>query len=263
MHRPTTVLLRQGTALLVALLGASPGNAAVDCIAWSEVQDGEVPVALAALTEELTELADRYAFIDEALERTQPGLCLSDEMSTAHGFYEVATNRIAVDTRLSAGLQVAILLHELRHLWQFSSGNCPAQTLAMDQYGLGILALEADASVASLHIAWEMQNAARDGVWAALAAWPTQTDIAETYALAVTEGGDARRAATAAFAQWYASDRRVHSYFYSACSGYLDRQDAEKLIPSYDVLGPGFYEALCVLPDGRPYDCGPPPGLDP
>lgn len=262
-HGPVTGLLRRATAFLIALLAASPGTAAMDCIAWSEVQGGEVPEALDGIAREVTELADRYAFIADALERTRPALCLSDEMSTAHGFYEVETNRIAVDTRLPAALRTAILLHELRHLWQFGAGVCPTQALAMDQYGLGILALEADASVASLHIAWEMKSGARDGVWEALAAWPMQTDIAETYARIMTVDGDPGRAASAAFAQWYASDRRVHSYFQAACFGYLDRQDDRKLIPTYEVLAPGFYSALCVLPDGRRYECAPPPGIDP
>jgi hypothetical protein len=263
LQRPTTGLLRRAAALLVALLAASPGQAAVDCFPWSEARGGMVPATLAGLAREVTALADRYDFIAEALARTEPGLCLSDEMSTAHGFYEVETNRIAVDARLPAALQTAILLHELRHLWQFGAGVCPSQALAMDQYGLGILALEADATTASLYIAWEMKSAGRGSVWDALAAWPMQTDIAEIYADTMRMTGDPRRAASAAFAQWYVSERRVHSYFYTACSGYLDRQDAGKLIPSYEILTPAFYDALCVMPDGRHYDCALPPGVDP
>jgi hypothetical protein len=248
------------TGLLAA---AAPGHASVDCVAWPDAVTGEGPPGLSALAREVAALSGRYGFIAEALDRTRPALCLSDEISNAHGFYDVDENRIAVDADLPAEFQIAIVVHELRHLWQFGMGNCPSSDLAMDQYGLGTLALEADASAISLLIAWEIRMGGRDGVWASLAAWPTQSDVAKAFADEMSVAAIPAHAVSAAFGQWYASERRVRDYYFSACSGYLDRQDDEKLLPGYDALPADYYTALCVMPDGRPYDCAPPPDLDP
>ena len=155
-------------------------------------------------------------------------------------------------------MQIGVLLHEIRHLDQLRLGACPSDDLAMEEYARATFALEADASAISLLIAWDLKERGDPGVWSALSAWDSQSDIAARFAGEMATSGDAEIAVSTAFDQWYASDLRREQYYIMTCSAYLDRQDASKALPQYQLLPGDFYAGLCRLPDGRDYPCSEP-----
>ncbi|MBT8410374.1 MAG: hypothetical protein KJP02_01080, partial [Octadecabacter sp.] len=57
---------------------------------------------------------------------------------------------------------------------------------------------------------------------------------------------------------WYMSDDRLNDYYIASCSDFLDRQDASKLLPRYQLVPDDFLDDLCRLPDGSRYRCLPP-----
>ena len=176
-------------------------------------------------------------------------------MDNAHGYFDIEQNRIYLSDEIPFPLQVGILIHEIRHLEQSALGICPSDDLAMQEYARATFALEADASVVSLLVAWDMKENGNSGPWLALSAWPTQSDIAATFASELHTSGDVSLAATASFDQWYLSDSRREDYYIASCSDYLDRQDESKLLPRYQLVPAEFLSDLCRLPDGSPYQC--------
>lgn len=234
-------------------------QADVDCIdapyltAESD-QQGE----LIEIYSEIRPVLERFPSFLETLENKSSSLCLSDQMNNALAFLDIDKNQIVMEQALPRAMQIGVLLHELRHLWQFSRGSCPSDDLAMKEYAYATFAIEADASAISLLVAWDIKEHGDDSVWNALSSWPLQTDIASSFAEIMHETGDVGLAATSAFYQWYASDDRQEMYYAAACMDYLDRQDAGHIIPRYKVLDPGFFERLCRLPDGSAYHCSAP-----
>jgi hypothetical protein len=198
---------------------------------------------------------ERFPSLADAIEETAPRICFSTSMDTAHAFVDADRNRIVIDPGLKADMQLGVLLHEIRHVEQLSRGSCPSDELAMKEYGQATLALEADASAISLLVAWSMKEAGDGGAWDALASWPTQSDIAAAFAAEMEKSRDLQTATAAAFDQWYASGDRVERYYLTACSGYLDRQDASHALPQYQLVPDGFLAGLCKLPDGTDYPC--------
>lgn len=67
--------------------------------------------------------------------------------------------------------------------------------------------------------------------------------------------GDVALAVTSAFYQWYESNTRLEQYYIAVCSDYLDRQDANHIVPQYQLVPDAFLESLCTLPDGSSYEC--------
>jgi len=220
--------------------------------------DPNAPAGLVQVYEEVAASLERFPSLLAALEEQSPMLCLSSQMDNAHGYFDVELNRIYLSDQLPVAMQVGVFLHEIRHLEQSAFGICPSDDLAMSEYARAIFALEADASVISLLVAWDMKENGNDGPWLALSAWPTQSDIAAKFASEMLATGDVPSAASAAFGQWYMSDVRLNDYYIATCSDFLDRQDASKLLPRYQLVPDDFLDDLCRLPDGSRYQCLPP-----
>jgi len=220
--------------------------------------DPNVPAGLVQVYEEAAAGLAHFPSLLTALEEQSPKLCLSSNMDNAHGYLDIEQNRIYLSDQISVAMQVGVLLHEIRHLEQSAIGICPSDDLAMEEYARATFALEADASVVSLMVAWDMKENGNNGPWLALSAWPTQSDIASMFASVILASGDVPSAASAAFDQWYVSDVRREDYYIASCSDFLDRQDASKLLPRYQLVPADFLDDLCRLPDGSRYQCSPP-----
>ncbi len=200
----------------------------------------------------------RFPSLAETMETRKPQLCTASQMVDAYGFLDVERNRIVLSEDLSGAMKLGILLHEIRHLNQFAVGACPSDDLAMEEYALATSLLEADASAISLMVAWDMKARGDALAWDALSTWPTQSDIAARFAEEVEASGSVEAAVSAAFEQWFASEARRDLYYRSVCSGYLDRQDASKALPRYQLVPTDFYTELCKLPNGTRYRCSEP-----
>ena len=216
------------------------------------------PAGLVQVYEEVAAGLERFPSLLTALEEQSPKLCLSSKMDNAHGYLDIELNRIYLSDQLPMAMQVGVLLHEIRHLEQSALGICPSDDLAMAEYARSIFALEADASAVSLLVAWDMKENGNDGPWSALSEWPAQSDIAAKFASEMMASGDVPSAASDAFEQWYMSEVRREDYYIASCSDFLDRQDASKLLPRYQLVPTDFLDDLCRLPDGSRYQCSPP-----
>jgi hypothetical protein len=219
-------------------------------LAAAEDQNG-----LLAMYQDITPALDNFPSLANALDSAAPDLCFSSVMDNALAYLDFDQNRIVISEGLSKGMRNGVFLHELRHLEQFVRGSCPSDDLAIKENARATFAMEADASAISLLVAWDMKENGDDHVWAALSSWPSQTDIAKSFANEMADTGDAALAVTAAFDQWYASSSRVERYYAASCSDYLDRQDASHKLPLYQLVPDEFLEDLCILPDGSSYEC--------
>ena len=258
------MLGRSLAVLAAACLWAAPAPAQTDgfggqCLAAPH----DAPAT--ARQQEVAELVDslrpalaRFESLARVLAEGAPEICLVDALLDAQGYLGVEENRIVLRAALAPPMRQAVLVHELRHLHQARSGACPGPALSMAETARATLALEADATAVTLHVAWALRAEGAPAVWDALSAWPGQEDIAAAFAAEMAETGDPARAAARAFAQWYVSDRRRETYRIAACAEYLDRQERSHALPSYGDLPEGYLAALCVLPDGRAYPCTPP-----
>ncbi|MDA5092717.1 hypothetical protein O2N63_01285 [Aliiroseovarius sp. KMU-50] len=253
-----------GMRLLMALafvfvLPPSLAHASDTCInAPFLMVESDEQKELQSLVDGLSPARKQFPYLDKALSTNRLSLCFSSKMNNALGYLDAEEFQIVIDRSLSTEFQLGILLHELRHLWQLSTGACPSDNLSMKEYARAVFALEADASAISLLLAWEMREPDNNGIWDALSSWPSQSDIATRFAETMHQTGDESLAVTAAFYQWYGSTERRETYYAEACSGYLDRQDATHLIPRYQLIDAGFYKSLCRLPDGSSYRCSDP-----
>lgn len=191
----------------------------------------------------------------EVLREEPPDFCFGERPLGAQGYYELDTNRIVLRRRLPVGLMRAIAIHELRHVHQTRLGACPNPDMSMHATAQVVMAMEADASAVTLAIAWELKDVGEPEVWNALFAWHTHRSLARAFEEEMQQRGDLGLAASAAFAEWYENASLRESYYLSACSDYLDRQDAANLLPSYGAFDPELLETLCILPNGVPYRC--------
>lgn len=210
---------------------------------------------VAALIDAVAPVLAEFPTLADTLTTDVRQVCIADKLLGARGYFEAATGRIVVAPDMSPGLQQAVLIHELRHLQQQQGGPCPAPGLSMDANARAVFAMEADASVASLIVAWSMREAGAPAMWQALGDWPMQSDIAAAFGAEMQARGDIATAASAAFTQWYAREDRRDAYYIAACSDYLDDYDRTHLLPSYGALDPDFFTRLCLLPDGEGYEC--------
>lgn len=245
--------------IILLILGSAPRDAAAASLTClngpyrsAETADQMPLVALVAVLR--AALRDFPALL-EVLDNRQPALCLSEGLIAARGFYEPESNRIVLASGMGPGLTLAVFVHELRHVYQFEFGICPSGALAMREYARAVFAMEADANVVALLVAWHLRSGGDPRMWRALEDWPMTADIAARFAATMTSTGDVAAAAAAAFDQWYALTSRRENYYIAACSDYLDQIDRTHALSLYQALPPDFLTRLCRMPDGRTYPC--------
>lgn len=248
--------LARGLALTLACLVPGPARAFETCAAHPY---SGATGPLDALATRLDRTLAAYPSLARALADQAPSLCLDDTLVEEQGFFEPRSNRIVVNARLGQDFQLAILVHETRHLEQYDRGTCPTIALEMDDYTRARLALEADAAAIAVLVAWNLRQGGDPGLWDALAAWPTHDDLTGRFAREIAEGAGDGAAVSATFAQWFEDDERLDIYRFAICSNYLDALDREAVPDGKGRLPADFAARLCVLPDGRPYDCTLPP----
>ncbi|MBY6201771.1 hypothetical protein KUV65_10385 [Maritalea mobilis] len=239
-------------ALCVGLLTA-PIAQAQDCAA--PPYDADSGTALGALLSQGLPVIAQYPSLQQALQAERPTICLSDQTGTAMGYFEPATNRVMIDAALNADLQLAILVHEMRHVEQFRRGICPHDALAMHEYARATFAVEADAMTITLIVAWALREGGDPGPWTALQDLPRYVDMTRAFAESMEADGNLFSAGELAFALWYEDESRRHDYYIASCGAYLDRLDDTHALPRYDTLREDFFEQLCILPDGTPFSC--------
>jgi hypothetical protein len=251
-HRRVTLAV--GGILLC--LAAAPGIAAQTCLEppWSGGADELYRLAGRALSV----VAD-YPSLQRALETEAPFLCLDDTLVEEQGYFAPKTRQIVLRQGIDPDMQLAVLMHELRHLEQFSRDICPAVELTLVDYVRTRQALEADAAAISLLIAWDLRAAGDPGPWEALAHYPTHDDLATRFGAEMDASGDGAKATAAAYAAWFDDPERREIYAFVSCVNYLDALDRTKVEPGTATVAADFVTSLCRLPDGRPYDCTLPP----
>ena len=243
-------------ALLWLTLTVGSVQARETCLAAPYVGDNGEVVALAAM---LTEALALHPSLAAALADRAPALCVDDSLYSEQGYFEPASNRIVLRAGLDPDFQLAILIHEVRHLEQFGRDVCPTTALNLSDYVRLRLALEADAAAVGVYVAWTLKEAGRPGPLAQLATWPTHDDLVARFADEIAAGRDEAAATAATYAQWFADKDRRAMYAYAICANYLDALDRQKVEPGKQRLADDIAARLCVLPDGRPYDCVLPP----
>ena len=237
--------------MLLALAG--PAHATDICLAAPYTSPDAASVR--ALMDRVAPILADYPSLAQALADQSPVICLSDSTFAALGYFEPETNRVVIDAGLDPDFQLAILLHELRHVEQFSRGLCPDMTLAMEQYARNIWAMEADANAVGLLITWGLRERGDPGPWQALADWPGVADLSVQFETVMAETADVAAASAAAFAQWYENPERRERYYVASCSAYLDQLEDTHALPQYGSLREDFLRELCVLPDGQAFPC--------
>lgn len=210
---------------------------------------------LVRLVAELRAALAEFPVLLSLLDSRQPRFCLSDELRTARAFYEPETKRVVIASALEPGLTLAVLVHEMRHVYQFECGVCPSHSLAMRDYARAVFAMEADANVVALLVAWQRRTGGDARMWNALADWPMTANIAARFEGTMAATQDVPAASAAAFDQWYASGQRREKYYIAACSDYLDQIDRTHALPDYGILPGDFLDRLCLMPDGSRYPC--------
>lgn len=248
--------LARGLALALACLVPAPALAFQTCV---EHPYTTATGPLHALAARLEQTLAPYPSLATAFAAKAPRLCLNDTLVEEQGFFEPRTNRIVVNAGLEQDFQLAILVHEARHLEQYGRDNCPTIALKMDDYIRARLALEADAAAIAVLVAWNLRQGGDPGLWNALATWPTHDDLTGRFARKIAEGAGDVAAVSATFVQWFEDDERREIYRFAICSNYLDAIDREAAPDGKDSLPADFTLQLCVLPDGRPYHCTLPP----
>lgn len=241
---------------LLSCLAAGPVPAGQTCIEapWTGAT-GE----LASLAGRALDVLADYPSLDKALRSQTPLFCLDDSLVEEQGYFEPKSRRIVLRQGLDPALQLAVLVHEVRHLEQYGRDVCPTVDLTLTDYVRTRQALEADAAAISLLVAWDLRASGDAAPWEALASWPTHGDLTTRFAAEMTASGDPARATAAAFAAWFDNSERREIYAFVSCVNYLDTLDRTKVQPGKATIDAGFTTALCRLPDDRPYECSLPP----
>lgn len=246
-------------ALQVAAITALGGTIAQAAETCSISPYTEATGELSHLVQRLTRTLAPYPAMARALVEEAPTLCLNDSLVEEQGYFEPKTNRIVLNSTLTEDFQLAILIHEVRHLEQYGRGVCPTISYRFNDYVRARLALEADASTVGIYIAWQLRAAGEPGPWETLASWPSHEDLVARFAAEIAAGADEVTATSATFEQWFEVADRREMYTFAICSNYLDALDREKVVAGEARLPDDYAAQLCVLPDGRPYDCTLPP----
>ncbi|MDP3264764.1 MAG: DUF6782 family putative metallopeptidase [Tabrizicola sp.] len=246
-----------GAAVAVgALAAAAPALAEQVCIAAPYAGGGG---ELADLAARAVQVVAGFPSLAEALAEQKPELCLDDTLVEEQAYFEPAANRIVIRKGLDPDFQLAVIIHELRHLEQFGRDICPTIKLRLDDYVRSRLALEADAAAVSLYVTWQLRAAGDAGPWETLGKWPTHDDLALSFETEMAASGDAVKATSAAYAAWFDDADRRGIYAFVGCSSYLDALDLAHMEPGKGRVAETFLPTLCRMPDGRAYDCFLPP----
>lgn len=184
-------------------------------------------------------------------------ICLDDRPMEGLGFYEPASQSLVLDAGLSDGLLFPILVHELRHVWQYAASYCPSLALSRSEHLLQTYAMEADAQAIATLYSWTEAGAGQTGAWSALEGHDRTRDIAAKFRAAAVAGAPQAEAVAAAFAAWYDDPDRVETYYRAACSAWYDALDKAHVGAGTGTLSEGHFDRLCRLPDGAPYPCAP------
>jgi hypothetical protein len=253
------MIRRVRLALQVVAAVASGGSAAIAAETCSASPYTDATGDLSHLVLRLTGTLAPYPSLAQALVDQAPVLCLDDSLVEEQGYFEPKTNRIVLSSALTQDFQLAILIHEVRHLEQYGRDACPTISYRMTEYVRSRLALEADASAVGIFVAWKLREGGDSGPWDTLATWPTHDDLVARFADEMAVGADEVAATAATFTQWFESADRREIYTFAICSNYLDALDREKVAAGQNRLPDDYAARLCVLPDGRPYSCTLPP----
>lgn len=252
MRSPQTL-----AGLTAVFLATGSSSTAMERCAYPPYADAQDQVS--ALVQRLVTTIQPFPSLKAALTDQAPILCLSDDLVEEQGYFEPKTNRIVLNATLAQDFQLAILIHEVRHLEQYERGSCPSIAYRMTDYIRARLALEADASAVGVYVAWTIRQSGDPGPWDMLKTWPTHDDLVARFADEIAAGATEVLATSATFAQWFERADRRELYTFAICSNYLDALDREKVGAGQSRLPDDYAASLCVLPDGRPYGCTLPP----
>lgn len=189
-------------------------------------------------------------------------ICVDNITSSERGFFDHEQNLIVINDTLTFPETVLILVHEFRHLDQFSRGFCPIAKFDISEFVRLTFVLEADAQAITTLTAWTMKENGYVEPWHALNAFENYRDIAEEFRISYIKSRDLPTATNASFAQWYHSDWRLESYYASACSNFYYDLEKTKLIQTYGKLPDLFFDTLCTIPGGANYGCQNNPEID-
>ena len=231
------------------------------CLAPGQTPTSDAQHKLAALLDRMQPVFDGFPSLAEAWDSAAPPLCIEDRGIAARGYLETTSPRIVLRDGLPPGAQALILVHELRHLEQWTRGICLQNGLTMEATARAAFVLEADAAAVTALIAWAEAEAGRDDLWTALQGMPLFADIGATFADRMTAGASVAEATAAAFDAWYADDNRREAYYRAVCSDYLDRLDASKRLAGTAELPKDYLDGVCRLPSGGGYSCAEPEKL--
>ena len=140
-----------------------------------------------------------FPSLQKALRIRAPDICTYSTTFDARGFYDPVANLIALNANMTRGAQLAILIHELRHLDQESVGACPSPNLSMQETARAVFALEADANATVVLIAHALRKAGNPGPWEAIQGFPHYKDIADVFLESIEEINDPGLAMAEAF----------------------------------------------------------------
>jgi len=249
--------MKRALSIVIGLSCALPAmaGAAETCLVAPYDADADAPRLLLEVVQEVEKAVAAFPAFRDAWAGVGSEICLSGDLHAERGYFDPANNRIVLDSALPLGLMGAVLLHELRHAEQYQRSICPSIEMDMAAYARGTFALEADANVTSVVVAWHARTEGQVAFWQALQAWEMSADIADRFEEVMERTDDISLAAAAAFDQWYASDVRRELYYIASCSAFLDEQDRTHALSRYGEIPEDYFARLCRLPDGRAYDC--------
>lgn len=181
--------------------------------------------------------------------------CLDPVPPGCRGYYEPASGIVALSPKLTPSEMLPIAVHELRHVDQVRRGFEPSLDVSRAENVRLTFALEADAQAMSTYVAWRQREAGDPEAWDAAVTLEHYEDIPPAFAAEIDATGDPARATLAAFSAWYASEWRREKYYLSACGRYLDLLDDTHSVETYGSLPEGYFDTLCLLPDGSSYGC--------
>jgi len=182
-------------------------------------------------------------------------ICIDDRDDETRGYYDFRYNIVCIKEHLELFEKLIILIHELRHIEQFTRGFYCSLDYDIEEIIRMNFAIEADVQAVVTLYAWRMKEIEMNEVWNTLSGFTRYRDIAEEFEKEIQRSGDEMQAAGAAFVQWYYSNWRVDKYYKYAYSWYVDMLDETKILQKYQKLPENYFSKLCMLPCGKNYGC--------